>query len=96
VLVKKTIRAAKREGVRCITASGGVTCNSALRRELERACKKNGFTLRLAEKNLCTDNAAMIAILAERKLLQRAAGVAPAEPSHSSLDDEVKPGWELA
>jgi len=88
VLVKKTIRAAKREGVRCITASGGVTCNGGLRRELERACKRNGFTLRLAEKNLCTDNAAMIGILAERKLLVQA----PLAP----LDDEVKPGWALA
>ena len=88
VLVKKTIRAAKREGVRCITASGGVTCNSGLRRELERACKRHGFTLRLAEKSLCTDNAAMIGILAERKLLANA----PLLP----LDDEVKPGWALA
>jgi N6-L-threonylcarbamoyladenine synthase len=88
VLVKKTIRAAKREGVRCVTASGGVTCNHALRKELERACKKNGFTLRLAEKNLCTDNAAMIGILAERKLR---AGL-PA----TSLDEEIKPGWALA
>ncbi len=32
VLVKKTIRAAKRERVRCVTASGGVTCNRALRK----------------------------------------------------------------
>jgi N6-L-threonylcarbamoyladenine synthase len=95
VLVKKTIRAAKREGVRCITASGGVTCNRGLRAELARACKKNGFTLRLAEKNLCTDNAAMIGILAERKLLQRAGGVPPTEPSVSSLDEEIKPGWAL-
>jgi N6-L-threonylcarbamoyladenine synthase len=88
VLVKKTIRAAKREGVRCLTASGGVTCNRALRNELERACKKNGFTLRLAEKKLCTDNAAMIGILAERKLL----AYAPLPP----LDEEIKPGWTLA
>jgi N6-L-threonylcarbamoyladenine synthase len=88
VLVKKTIRAAKREGVRCVTASGGVTCNSGLRQELERACKRHGLTLRLAEKNLCTDNAAMIGILAERKLLARL----PLPP----LDDEVKPGWALA
>ena len=88
VLVKKTIRAAKRESVRCVTASGGVTCNRALRRELERACRQNGFTLRLAETDLCTDNAAMIGILAERKLLARA----PRPP----LDDEVKPGWVLA
>ena len=88
VLVKKTIRAAKREGVRCVTASGGVTCNRVLRNELESACKKNDFTLRLAEKNLCTDNAAMIGILAERKLL--------AGTPLPLLDEEVKPGWELA
>ena len=50
VLVKKTIRAAKREGVRCVTASGGVTCNRELRQELERACQRQGFKLRLAEK----------------------------------------------
>jgi N6-L-threonylcarbamoyladenine synthase len=88
VLVKKTIRAAKREGVRCVTASGGVSCNSRLRHELEQACQRHGLTLRLAEKGLCTDNAAMIGILAERKLLAKA----PLPP----LDAEVKPGWALA
>ena len=87
VLVKKTIRAARREGVRCITASGGVTSNRGLRNELERACKKNGFVLLLAEKALCTDNAAMIGILAERKLLAKV----PLSP----LDEEIKPGWML-
>ena len=87
VLVTKTLRAAKRNGVRCVTASGGVTCNRALRRELTRACAKEGFTLRLAERELCTDNAAMIGILAERKLL---AGIKPA-----SFDEEIKPGWIL-
>jgi N6-L-threonylcarbamoyladenine synthase len=88
VLVKKTIRAAKRNGVRCVTASGGVTCNRALRNELTRACEREGFALRLAEKSLCTDNAAMIGILAERKLLANA-------PS-PSFDEEIKPGWVLA
>jgi N6-L-threonylcarbamoyladenine synthase len=88
VLVKKTMRAAKRNHVRCVTASGGVTCNRALRHELARACEREGFVLRLAEKSLCTDNAAMIGILAERKLL---AHVAP-----TSLDEEIQPGWVLA
>jgi N6-L-threonylcarbamoyladenine synthase len=88
VLVAKTIRAAKRNGVRCVTASGGVTCNRALRHELAWACKKNGFTLHLAEKSLCTDNAAMIGILAERKLSQKI----PA----TGLDEDIKPGWVLA
>ena len=88
VLVTKTIRAAKRNGIRCLTASGGVTCNQGLRNELERACKKNGFRLRLAQKNLCTDNAAMIGILAGRKWLKG--------EFVSELDAEAKPGWVLA
>jgi N6-L-threonylcarbamoyladenine synthase len=88
VLVAKTIRAAKRHGVWHVTASGGVTCNRSLRNELAKACARNGFTLRLAEKQLCTDNAAMIGILAERKLLNgHVAG---------ELDAEIKPGWMLA
>ena len=88
VLVVKTIRAAKRSGVQCVTASGGVTCNRALRRALAQACKKQGFVLRLAESSLCTDNAAMVGILAERKL---SAGIQP-----TPLDQEITPGWTLA
>jgi N6-L-threonylcarbamoyladenine synthase len=88
VLVTKTIRATKRTGVRCMTASGGVTCNRSLRKQLEQACKKNGFTLHLADKNLCTDNAGMIGILAERKLLARV--------NPMSLDIEINPGMALA
>jgi N6-L-threonylcarbamoyladenine synthase len=87
VLVTKTIKAARRLGVSCVTASGGVTCNRALRQALTTACKKNQFTLRLAEKNLCTDNAAMIGILAERKLMRAA------EPA--SLAEEILPNWPL-
>jgi len=88
VLVKKTLRAAKRLGVKCVTASGGVSCNRALRTELARACERNHFTLRLAEKSLCTDNAAMIGILAERKLQHGC-------PT-TSCDDEIAPGLQLA
>lgn len=88
VLVTKTLRAAHRHNVRCVTSSGGVTCNRALRAELARACERNSFTLRLAEKSLCSDNAAMIGILAERKLLANV----PLPP----LDEEIQPGWVLA
>ena len=87
-LVTKTMRAAKRLGLRCVTASGGVTCNSALRRDLAVACTRAGIKLRLAERSLCTDNAAMVGILAERKLLRSPAG--------SALDAEIEPGWSLA
>ena len=88
VLVKKTVRAATRLGVRCVTASGGVTCNRALRRELAAACEQRGLKLRLSDPRLSTDNAAMIGVLAERKLL---AG-SPA----TDLDEEIKAGWALA
>lgn len=87
-LVIKTVRAASRLGVKCVTASGGVTCNRSLRSKLKAACDRAGFALRLAERSLCTDNAAMVGVLAERKLLK---SVTP-----TSLDAEVEPGWTLA
>jgi N6-L-threonylcarbamoyladenine synthase len=87
VLVAKTISAANRLGVGCVTASGGVTCNRALRTALAEACRKNHLALRLAERNLCTDNAAMIGILAERSFLNGAQA--------TSVDAEILPGWEL-
>ena len=87
VLVKKTIRAAKREGVRCVTASGGVTCNRALRTGLARACEREGFKLRLADTSFCTDNAAMVGVLAEYKLRH--------EVADTSLDAEIQPGMAL-
>ena len=87
VLVGKTIKAARRCGVRCVTASGGVTCNSLLRAELAAACQRQGFTLRLADRAFCTDNAAMVGVLAERKLMR---GEPPSDP-----DEEIQPGWAL-
>lgn len=87
-LVTKTLRAAKRLNVKCVTASGGVTCNRSLRAGLEEGCRQRGLLLRLAERSLCTDNAAMIGVLAERKLLK---GV-----SATSVDAEIEPGWSIA
>lgn len=87
VLVAKTIRAARRLGVHCVTASGGVTCNRALRAALQAACQGKGLTLRLAQGQLCTDNAAMIGVVAERKLLHHAPPTSP--------DAEILPNWSL-
>ncbi len=85
-LVIKTIRAARKVGVRCITASGGVTCNRSLRDQLTKACARERFVLRLAEPALCTDNAAMIGVLAERKL---------AAKKTSSGEMDIQPSWGL-
>jgi N6-L-threonylcarbamoyladenine synthase len=88
VLVTKTVRAAKREKVRCLTASGGVTCNRGLRAGLAAACRKARLELRLADRSLCTDNAGMVALLAEEKLRRGAAA--------DSVDADVLPGMALA
>jgi N6-L-threonylcarbamoyladenine synthase len=87
VLVVKTLRVARRSRVSWVTASGGVTCNQSLRRELAAACAAEHLQLRLAEKVFCTDNAAMIGILAERKL---AHGLPPTD-----LCADIAPGWAL-
>jgi len=87
VLVTKAIRAAQRCGVACLTASGGVTCNSGLRAQLTAATQAAGLQLRLASRALCTDNAAMVGLLAERKMDH---GQVP-----DPVDAEVEPSWPL-
>jgi len=87
VLVMKTIRATRRMNFKCVTASGGVTCNRMLRRSMAEACQSKGFILRLAPNSLCTDNAGMIGILAERKLQRDVKSV--------SLDADILPGWQM-
>ena len=87
VLVTKTIRAAKKLGAKCITASGGVTCNSGLRSALGTACEREGYELCLANPTLCTDNAAMVGMVAHMRL---------AKGANTSLDAEIAPNWSLA
>ena len=87
VLVAKTVRAARRLRRRCVTVSGGVACNSALRAQLAAACHESGLRLRLSDRKFSTDNAAMIGILAERKYM---AGL-----GEISVDAEIEPNWKL-
>jgi N6-L-threonylcarbamoyladenine synthase len=63
VLVKKTLRAAKEFGVRSILLSGGVAANQNLRESFKSEIEKQkvGAALFVPTKNLCTDNAAMVA-----------------------------------
>jgi N6-L-threonylcarbamoyladenine synthase len=86
-LVVKTVRAAKRVGVRVVTASGGVTCNSGLRRQLAEACAADELELRLAEPIFCTDNAAMIGVIAEARLNR--------DGVPTDLDAEARPSWSM-
>ena len=59
VLVAKTIRAAKREGIGTVALAGGVASNSLLRETLQHAALANGLRAVYPPPVLCTDNAAM-------------------------------------
>src|SRR5438270_1603325 len=87
VLVRKTIAAAKKHDVDLVTASGGVSRNEDLRRQLRDACDREGFKFKSAEPWLCTDNAAMIAFAASLRL---DAGF------ESKVTEEIDPNLALA
>ena len=87
VLLKKTLRAARRENIKCITVSGGVACNSWLRSEFERACKEVEIRLRISPPEMCTDNAAMIGLLAKMMYDQRV--------SPSTIEEDISPNWSI-
>jgi N6-L-threonylcarbamoyladenine synthase len=68
ILAVKAIDAARREGVPRLVLSGGVSANSRLRAlSLERGAAA-GVEVSLPAKRFCTDNAAMVALLGERRM----------------------------
>jgi len=68
VLVGKTVEAARREGVARVVLAGGVSANSRLRVRVEEEGRGAGIETYLPSRALCTDNAAMVAFLGERRL----------------------------
>jgi N6-L-threonylcarbamoyladenine synthase len=86
VLVRKTVQAAALAHVTRVTASGGVLCNQVLRAELTSACQEAGLDLLMADRALCTDNAAMIAGTAAEKM---EAGLPP------RIGDDIDPNLDL-
>ena len=60
-LVDKAMLAAEEMGLKKMALAGGVSANSLLRREMEKACKERGIELYMPKLSLCGDNAAMIA-----------------------------------
>ncbi len=62
VLLKKTIKAAKDFRVKTIILGGGVAANKELRKQFKIHSLKLKVDIFVPEKNLCTDNAAMVAL----------------------------------
>ncbi|MBX3747240.1 MAG: tRNA (adenosine(37)-N6)-threonylcarbamoyltransferase complex transferase subunit TsaD [Verrucomicrobiae bacterium] len=86
VLVGKLVAAAIRLRLSLVSASGGVTCNRGFRALLATEAARHGLRVRLAEPALCTDNAAMVGVLAERRL---------ARGESTPYDAEIRPSWPL-
>jgi N6-L-threonylcarbamoyladenine synthase len=87
VLVHKARRAAAECGARTIALGGGVAANTQLRRELQRAGDDAGVRVVLPSREMCTDNAAMIASAGWYRL---------ARGETSPLDAGANPNLKLA
>ncbi|MDD5772165.1 MAG: hypothetical protein PHX78_01700 [bacterium] len=66
VLVEKTIQAARREGVDRVVVCGGVASNSRLRQRFREDGTEAGIEVLVPPPFLCTDNAAMVAVVGDR------------------------------
>src|SRR3989344_1874301 len=64
VLIAKTIRAAREFNAKSVILAGGVAANTALRKRLEKECKKLGREFFVSSMKYSGDNAAMIAAAA--------------------------------
>jgi len=85
-LVGKSMRAVDETGARALNLGGGVACNRALRERLAAACEAKGVSLRVPSPRLCSDNAAMIALLGARTL-EHGLGLDPEMDVVASLEE---------
>ncbi len=87
VLVRKLVSAATEYSINNVAIAGGVSANTALRREAAEAAKRNGLKLFIPKFEYCTDNGAMIAMVGFFRLL---------EGQHSDLELTAEPGLSMA
>jgi len=69
-----------------IIVAGGVAANKEIRKTINKVCLEEKFTAIFPELNLCSDNAAMIAIVGLKKFKKK---------EFSKLDFSVNPRWQL-
>lgn len=69
ILLEKLKAAADRTGINQIAISGGVAANSELRKRFQQLGEQEGWATYIPKFEYCTDNAAMIAVIAHHKYL---------------------------
>ena len=83
-LISKLKLAVKQTGIKTITIAGGVAKNSVLRKQLKEVFPNNNIIF--PDLNYCTDNAAMISYLGEKKFNLG---------SESNFDFGIMPNFQL-
>lgn len=68
ILVSRLLEAAKRHSAKAVVLAGGVAANSRLREYLKSEAANSGIISFIPSMSLCTDNAAMIAYVGEKRL----------------------------
>ena len=86
ILLKKYKQAAVQAGITDLCIAGGVSANSGLRKAFAAMCLQNGWRSYVPPFEYCTDNAAMIAITAYYKFLQK-------DFTPLSVTATAKAGW---
>ncbi len=69
ILLNKLVKASKETGIREICIAGGVSANSGLRNALQTYSEQHQWNIYIPKFEYCTDNAAMIAMMAHYKYL---------------------------
>ncbi|SHH56588.1 tRNA (adenosine(37)-N6)-threonylcarbamoyltransferase complex transferase subunit TsaD [Thermosipho atlanticus] len=86
VLLKKTFKAARNNGINRIVLAGGVAANSRLREKAKILANQYNYEILIPPLELCTDNAAMIAMAGYHKVL---------EGKYDSLELEAIPNLKI-
>ena len=86
IVLDRATRAIKEFGVKQVVLAGGVSANSYLRAEMQKECDKLGVQIIIPPMWCCTDNAAMIAKVAEHLYEMKV---------FANLDLGVDPNWSI-
>jgi N6-L-threonylcarbamoyladenine synthase len=90
VLAAKALAALERTGLARLVVAGGVGANLQLRARLSEGARRHGAQVFYPELEFCTDNGAMIAFAAAKRL----EGSSPVT-HHPSRGFSVRPRWDL-